>query len=280
MKNKVFGSILGGLFALWVAVFLLVVYPKIQEYGAVKKSLGNRVKSMEKYAKATPEELPTQSLLQKKDQYYGEMERGVDEVKRFHQTRDDRIQRDIPASRDLWVARYRDAYDLLGSEYRQATGLAEEQPLPFPRMEKFDEGETADYERAWRVQKLLVGEIIAAGGEVHSYSAASSAKERESNRKDDPRPGFVVDRVTLKGKIPPREMSDFLGHILGDDLLVLEVDGLVVGKDLRAISPEVVQDLPEGAEAPSEPRVLIALDLNVLTWQPEPEGEPAPDKGE
>jgi len=278
MSDKVFWSILGVILVAVIGLFVGLVSPKMSTYAQKTKELDGRVKAMSKFAGNAPNELPSAALLEAKQGYEREWERSVAAARGFYESRETRIAgpvRQIGGNRANWVAQYRDAFADLATRYRQAHGLAEDAALPFAELE--EPGPQADLvqaEKAWRVQSLLLEEVLAGGGEVISYTTQNQ-KARESQDKEDPRPGFSLDQVTLKAKVPPARLTGFLEKILGHEDLVLEIDRLVVGKDPTSLFYDIVQKKENGTVPdPVEPAVIISLTVNVLTWKPPPPPEP------
>ncbi len=273
MSEKVFWSVLGGLLLGFVAALALVVYPKISEYSTASAKLQKEVAKMKKYAKMEPAELPTRALSDKKRVFIEEWQSNVDSARRFHEDREKRLSGSISQNKALWEAGYKDDFRTLGERYRLVAKLPDDVELPFKTIENLDEKDLtlADYEKSWRVQKLLISEIIDAEGTVLEY-LTQPGRQRESQNKDDPRPNFKLDQVTLKAKLAPKLLTELLTRVLGHPDLTLELASMVVGKDPRKLIPDVVQ--VKDSAVGDEPQVVVRLTFNVLTWSPTVAGIP------
>lgn len=272
MSDKVFWSILGVILVAVIGVFVGVVSPKMTDYSEATAKLDSQLKAMANFAKKAPDELPSETLLEAKRRTEREWQRGIAAARAFYESREGRIGapvRAIGGNRANWIAKYRDGFAALAARYREARGLAADAALPFAELEEPDaQADLVQAEKSWRVQSLLIGEVIDAGGEVLAYTA-QNRRAAESQSKDDKRPSFTLDQVTLKATFPPTRLTGFLERILGDPDLILEVDELVVGKDPKSLIFDVVRKQERGDPDPVEPAIVFSLRLNILTWSPE-----------
>jgi len=277
MSDKVFWSILGVILVAVIGLFVGLVMPKMDRYSELSTQLDGRVKAMSKFAGMEPTELPSEALLGAKKSYQSSWQRGVEEARAFYEAREERIAepvRRIGGNRANWLAQYRDSFAALAARYREARGLAAEEPLPFAELEEPDPAvDLVHYEKSWRVQSLLIEGVIDAGGEMISY-AAQQKRAMESQNKEDPRPSFSLDQVTFKAKLPPSKLSGFLHELLAHDELTLEIEELVVGKDSKSLIYDLARKKAKETDPdPVEPEVIVSMILNILTWKPEPPPE-------
>jgi hypothetical protein len=284
MSDKVYYSVLGVIAVALIGAFVGLVMPTMSEYSEISQKLESRVRSLGQFAGNPPEKLPSETLVEKKQRYQTRWQESVAKARGIHEAREDRIAqpvRRVGGDRAQWVAAYRDAFADLAARYRTSRGLAAEAPVPFAEMEEPEAAHLVRAEKAWRVQSLLIEEVIAGGGEVISYTSTANKSAEQMNR-DDPRVNFKFDRVAMKAKLPPSRLSGFLATIVGHPDLDLEIAELVVGKDEKQLIYDLIQR--EETAVKAEPHAIISIALNVLTWSPEApaveEGSDGDEKGE
>ena len=78
MSDKTFWGAIGGIIVVWVALFFVLVQPKMSEYDEISGKLQRRVSAMKKFAGADVNELPTPGLLEKKQRYTNTWENNVE----------------------------------------------------------------------------------------------------------------------------------------------------------------------------------------------------------
>lgn len=268
MSTKVFWGLLGAILVGWIVLFVTVVMGQMETYNAESTKLDRRVKSMRDYAALPEDELPTESLLEKKQNLYDNWERNVEAAQRFYEDREARVVGGIERNQAVWVARYRDEFEALGQRYRTATGLAAEEALPFDRMEEFGEHDLEFYEKAWKVQRFLIGEITDAGGRILEYKYSLSQRDRTELTEERPHPNFEVDEVVIKATLPPERLTRHLSKVLAHPDLNFGLHEFVVGKDPSDLVTDVIREIPEGGSRMDEPQVRFHVVWNVLTWSP------------
>ena len=274
MNDKTFWSILGALLLGWVVLlYVLVIGGAMQDYDKASKELESKVKAMKDFSEDGPSELPTETLLERKERLITAYENNVGNAQAFFTSREDRVDASIKPSRDLWLANYRDEYDALMRRYNELHPAGEPQnggrgkEDPFDKIKESLADDRPRAERMWRTQRLLVGKVIDAGGKLESCKFGA-------DRNQDRREPFALDNVTLSGAVPPSAIPEMLESILSHSDLALEIDRLVIGKDMSQLTDELVIELPSpDAEGPEEPPVLIKLTVNILKYDPQETSE-------
>ncbi len=275
MSEKVFWGSLGGILLGWIVLFFLVVWGQIDQYGKVSAQLAKNVSAMKKHSKRTPEELPTDLILNKLTRFNESWKKNVDNAVDFFESREARLKSGMPSqNKNTWLAGYRDAYEALAKDYRASLELEVDEDVPFEKIEIEDNGSASQLEdllraeRQWLIQQLFISEVIAAGGSVSEFESIDKRKRDDLNEEGDPRMNFDLDQITIQVKMPPSRVTRLIHKALDHSLLNLELNSILVGKDQAALIGDVVFKVDAEGDTIAEPPVMARMVWNVLAWKP------------
>ncbi len=275
MSEKIFWGSLGAILLGWIVIFFLVVWGQIGHYETVSAQLAKNVNAMKKYSKRSPEELPTERILEKLTRYNQSWKKNVDDAVDFFESREARLKSGMPSqNKNSWLAGYRDSYESLAKDYRASLSLEADDDLPFEKIEIENNGNEYQLEdllraeRQWLVQQLVISEVIAAGGSVSEFETIDKRKRDDLNEDVDPRKDFDLDRITIQVKMPPSRITRLIHKALDHSLLNMELNSILVGKDQAALIGDVVFKVDAEGERIAEPPVMAWMVWSVLAWKP------------
>ena len=284
MTDKTFWSILGGILVGWLALFfLLIVSGSMSKYAETAKELENTIGKMERFAKNSPEKLPTSKLLQVREQELESQRKVVENAERFYAEREERLTAGVPTPEATWINQYRDQYNDLRTAYgalahpevRDSDGEIVFEVQEFTQ-EDLDGDEYKLAARSWLAEKWMIEQVIAAEGLIDSMEAKVSLKEGRQ-KEGEAHQYFSRQAVTAVIQLPPTAVGPFLAGLLSQDDLMLEVHDLQVVKDPARLVHEIV--VAEDARPAREPLVVVELAVDVLHYHPR-KNETDEDAGE
>ena len=227
------------------------------------------------------DDLPTPELREAHEEYSRKWHADRDAALDYFEQRDAdfesfRFDGQDLGSPDLatWTTAYTDAFAKLASDYREHTGLDEQQPVPFDQIKDIgDASKVLDYQKEWRVQSTLVRAVMGVKG--------SNVRKCRASRVEDPDlEHFKRLRFQLEADLPAAKVSSVMKTVLSDSGINFDVRRMLVSKSLYSLPAEAltVITVREGSAAPGEPNVVLILDVDVLDWEkPAPKAAPAED---
>lgn len=264
MKDKVFWSILGAILVGWILLFFLFVWPKMQSYNEVTGQLKSKKTAIQRYAKMSADDLPTEDLVEAQEKYLANWKKQIDRAEQFHKNRSALFIEGVVGDLSSWSTRYRDDFNLLQSRYRKHVGLDAEAELPFQVQEEAgDPAMIAAYERRWRVQKELVDRIIAIqGASIEELSIDKKTRRGGGDSSDD---GLIKFPVVLRAQVPPSRIGGIVDGLLRHNFIDFEIRHLAMAKHRESLVYEVVEKITAGELGlDSEPPVRLLLELDVI----------------
>ncbi len=262
MKDKVFWSLLGAILLGWVLLFAFLVWPKMTEYDKVTDKLSKEKKAIQVYAKMDVEELPTDDLVEAKENFLKNWRKQLDRATQFHENRSALFTEGAVSDLSSWATRYRDNYDLLVNRYVQHTGYAGDmEDIPVKVQEDLsDPSKVEKYEKYWKVQKFLVDEVIAIPGASIAEEGLEVGKRTRGNKDETGR-----FQVVMLARVPPAQIGNLVDNILRHTFVDFDVKQLSVSKDRNNLIFDVIEEVaPESHGVASEPVVWLRLELDVL----------------
>ncbi|MDE0959712.1 MAG: hypothetical protein OSB09_02940 [Planctomycetota bacterium] len=264
MNDKLFWSLLGVILVGWIALFFLLVLPKMNEYDSVTSKLKRSKTAIEKYAKMSASELPTSDLVAAKETFLTNWGKQISKAEQFHRNRTTLFSEGAVGDLSSWSTQYRDRFDMLVSRYSQHAGFTgEPKEFPFKIQEDLsDPDQLPRYERVWRIQKELVDRIIAIRGASFAVDGLKiNQRGKKARLKEE---GSGATPVTFLAKLPPASVGGLIDGLLRHTFVDFEIEKLSLAKAREELIFEVVEEVEEGAEGvASEPVVWLLLEMNV-----------------
>ncbi|MBT5737092.1 MAG: hypothetical protein HN891_06480 [Planctomycetes bacterium] len=264
MNDKVFWSLLGVILVGWVILFALFVMPKMTEYESVTKKLKSSKRDIEKYAKMSPDDLPTSELVEAKRDFLLNWDKQIAKAEQFHINRANLFTEGAVGDLSSWSTRYRDSFGLLVSRYVHHTGYAgETKDFPFKIQDNLaDPDQLQSYERVWRIQKDLVDRVLAIRGASIADDGLKINQQRKKSSSKEKSEGGIP--ISFLAKLPPASVGGLIDGLLRHTYVDFEIQKFSLAKTREGLIYEVVEEVEEGADGlASEPVVWVLLEMNV-----------------